>query len=289
MENWDDLRILHAVVRGGSITSGAELLGVDQSTISRRLQAFEKRLGRTLFHDTKKRNQLTPFGEICAKAAHRLETEMSRLNNELRINDQGFEGAITIRTGDVLSDRLLLSTCSNFLEKFPKINLQISRQDKMDRGLETDIGIFATNAPSSELFGRKLAVATFASYASPDYLKAFQHRPEDMSWLNWNDGSGSPTWPALSPHIPDENCRLRCTNVDSILDAARLGIGATILPCFIGEIDPSLSRVTPGEIVSKREVWVFLQPDTRKSPKVRAFVDHLYSEVLKRIDVIEAL
>jgi len=57
MENWDDLRILRAVVKGGSITSGAELLGVDQSTISRRLQAFERRLGKSLFHETKKRNQ----------------------------------------------------------------------------------------------------------------------------------------------------------------------------------------------------------------------------------------
>jgi len=158
----------------------------------------------------------------------------------------------------------------------------------MGRGLETDIGIFATNTPNEGYFGRKLAVATFASYASHDYLKAFKDRLHDMAWLNWDDGSGSPTWPALSPKIPDEMCRLRCTNVDSLIDAVRLGIGATILPCFIGEIDPALSRVTPGEILSQREVWVFLQPDSRKSPKVRAFLDHLYSEILKRTDVIEA-
>jgi len=223
------------------MTGGAALLGVDQSTISRRLQAFEKRMGRALFHDTKKRNHLTPFGEVCAQTAMRLESEMAQFDHALRINDQGFEGSITIRTGDVLSDRLLLSVCSSFLEKFTKINLQIARQDNMGSGLDADIGIFATNAPGDEYFGRKLARATFASYASHDYLKAFEHRRPDMTWLNWDDGSGSPTWPALSPKIPDERCRLRCTSVESLLEATRMGIGATILPCFIGEIDPALS------------------------------------------------
>lgn len=288
MDHWDDLRILLAVVRGGSITGGAQLLKLDQSTVSRRLQAFEARLGRSLFHDTKKRSQLTTFGEACVESARRIEDEAANLSRTLRLNDQSFEGTVTIQTGDVLSDRLLLSVTADFLKAYPKINLRVSRAREVNDGFDTDIAIVASNAPGQDNFGRKLVTATFATYATDKYLSAFDGNPEDMTWLNWDDGSPTPTWPALSPKIPDDKCRLRCTSVDSLLDATRMGLGATVLPCFIGESDPHLVRLHPGEVVSKREVWVFAQPDLRKVPKIRTFLDYLYQEILRAKPMIEA-
>lgn len=287
MKNWDDLRILLAVVKGGSITAGAELLGIDQSTVSRRLRTFESGLGRNLFHDTKKRNNLTPFGESCVESAQRLELEMHRLDQELRLNDLGFEGDVWIQTDNVLSDHLLLDVCPDFLKKYPKINLRISRDPETEKPLRADIAIFATNSPVEAHFGRKLATATFASYATHSYLKEFKDKPQNMTWVNWDDGSGSPTWPALSPKINDDMCRLRCSSIETLLEATRLGLGATILPCFIGETDPALSRITPGEIVTKSEVWVFVQADLRKIPKIRTFLDYLYAEILRRKDILE--
>ena len=101
-------------------------------------------------------------------------------------------------------------------------------------------------------------------------------------------GSGSPTWPALSPAIPDEMCRLRCTSVASLLEATRMGLGATILPWFIGENDPSLIRIAPGETASERDVWVLAQADLRKVPKIRTFLDYLYAKILESKDIIES-
>lgn len=288
MDNWDDLRILLAVVNGGSITSGARQLGVDQSTVSRRLQAFENRLDRRFFLDTKKRNQLTPFGEACLRRAQRLEREFQQLEHELRLNDLSFEGSVSILTGDILSDRLLLSVCSEFLEIHPKINLRVSRQTDPEVTFKSDIAILTTNSPKEEYFGKRLATATFASYASHEFLKKYENQHSKMRWLNWDDGSGSPTWPALSPNIPDEMCRLRCTSVESLLEATKIGLGATILPCFIGEKDPDLSRISPGEVLSKREVWVFVQADLRKVPKIRTFLDYLYAKILEEKEVIES-
>lgn len=288
MDNWDDFRILLAVTKGGSITAGASQLGLNQSTVSRRLHAFESRLGRQLFKSTKTRNHLTVFGESCVKSARRLEEEMVQLNQELRVNEMGFEGAITVHTDDVLSDRLLLSVCSGFLEKFPKINLRVSRGSGADPEMKTDIALYATNNPKDEYFGRRLAVATLASYASHEYLKRFRGQPGKMAWLNWDDGSGSPTWPQMSPKVSDEMCRLRSTSVESLIEAARLGLGATILPCFIGEIDDSLSRIDPQKIITKREVWVFVQPKLTQVPKIRKFTDYLYEEIRKKKNIIES-
>lgn len=288
MEHWDDLRILLAVTKGGSITGGAVLLGVDQSTVSRRLQAFEARLDRRLFHDTKKRSHLTAFGEACVSSARRMENEATKLERALRLDDQSLEGTVSIQTGDVLSDRLLLSVTAEFLSAFPKINLRVSRAEKMSAGFDADIAIVASNEPGEENFGRKLVTATFATYSTRKYLSEFEGRPEQMTWLNWDDGSLTPTWPALSPKVPEDKCRLRCTSVDSLLDATRLGLGATVLPCFIGETDPHLVRLNPGEVVSKRDVWVFAQYEIRKVPKIRTFLEHLYSEILRAKPTIEA-
>lgn len=288
MEQWDDLRILLSVVKGGSLTGGAQLLGVDQSTVSRRIQAFEKRLKRSLFHDSKKRCNLTAFGEACVESARRMEREATNLGKVLHVNDLSFEGTVTIQTGDILSDRLLLSVTADFLKAYPKINLRVSRLDQTKVGFDTDIAIVASNTPGQNNFGRKLVTASFATYAARKYISEFRGRPEEMTWLNWDDGSSTPTWPALSPDIPAEKCRLRCTSVDSLLEAARMGLGATVLPCFIGETDPQLARLHPGEVVSKREVWVFAQPELRNVPKIRAFLDYLYREVLRTELIIEA-
>ena len=288
MNNWDNLRVLLAVARGGSVTAGAKELGIDQSTVSRRLQSLESVLGRQLFHESKKRDQLTSFGEACVKSAIKLEAETQSLEKALLIDDFGYEGTVNISTGDILSDHLLLSLCADFLKAYPKINLRVTRQFDSETRFNSDIAILTTNSPKDDYFGRRLATATFASYASHDFLNEFQHKPEQMRWLNWDDGSGSPKWPALSPHIPDDMCRMRCTSVESLLEGARKGLGATILPCFIGEKDPALERITPGVVLSRREVWVFVQSDLRKVPKIRTFLDYLYERIIDAKSMIES-
>ena len=288
MDNWDDLRLVAAIVEGGSITEGAMLLKIDQSTASRRLRSLERRLGRNLFFDTKKRNQLTPIGEAYAKAASRVDHELKRLDRDIRASDQSLEGSITLTAGDALSNRIVLSVAAEFLEAYPKLNLRISGEAPSSKFLDSDIAIFATNKPHQDYFGRKLATATFASYATPAYLEKFSKGAKSMAWLNWDDGSEKPVWPKLSPQIPDEMCRLRCSRIASLIDAAKMGLGATILPCFIGEPDLELSRVEPGKIVSNRDLWLFVQQDIRELPRIRVFLDHFYEKLDELRKFIEA-
>ncbi len=287
MKNWDDLRILLAVVRGGSITAGANTLGIDQSTVSRRLLAFEERIGQSLFLGTSKRTTLSLTGQKCFEGALRLEKEIEDINKGIATSDQRESGVVHVVTSDILSNHLLLSVTSAFLQQHPQINLLIrSAQPNVER-LEGDVALFATNSPKEDLFGRKLATASFATYASKDYLAEFKDRPQEMVWLNWDDGSDSPTWPTLAPHIPDHMCRLRIDTVATLLEATRLGVGATILPCFIGENDPALARITPGEIVSKRDIWLLVHADLRKVPRIRTFLDFFIQQIKSQRGLIE--
>ncbi|MBL4596478.1 MAG: LysR family transcriptional regulator [Robiginitomaculum sp.] len=268
MKNWDDIRIFLAVARSGSITAGAISLGLDQSTVSRRLQVFEEKIGQNLFLGTAKRNTLSLSGQKYFEGASRLEKEIEEINRSISVNSEETGGTIHVVTTDILSNHLLLSITSEFLQQHPEINLRVRTQALGEKRLQGDVALFATNNPKEDLFGRKLATASFASYAAQSYLEQNKDRLDTMVWLNWDDGSDSPSWPALAPDIPDQMCRLRIDSVSSLLEAVRFGIGATILPCFIGENDASLMRITPGQVVSRRDIGYWY---TQTCVEYRAF------------------
>ncbi|KLN61719.1 hypothetical protein WH96_05215 [Kiloniella spongiae] len=298
MENWDDLRIFLAVARCGSITAGAIQLGLDQSTVSRKLQSFEERLGLNLFIGNAKRNTLSPSGQRIFEGAARLEKEVEDINQNIAGLNEEQGGTIHIVTTNILSNHLLMSVTSEFLHKYPDINLRIRTQDIDEKHLSSnnshhnplpgDLALYATNTPNEDLFGRKLATATFASYASRDYLDSLKGDHDKIVWLNWDDGTATPTWPRLAPEIPDHMCRLRSDSVANLLDAVRLGIGATILPCFIGEQDPNLVRLTPGQTVSQRDIWLLMHKDLRRVPRIRTFVDFFVQRIKERRGIIES-
>ncbi len=288
MKNWDDLRIFLAVARSGSITAGAVSLGLDQSTVSRRLQAFEEKIGKNLFLGSAKRNTLSLSGQKYFEGALRLEQEIEAINRTVAADSEETGGTIHVVTTDILSTHLLLSITSKFLQLHPDINLRVRTQSLGEKHLQGDVALFATNNPKEDLFGRRLARASFASYATQSYFEQHQDCSDSMVWLNWDDGSDSPTWPALAPDIPDHMCRLRIDSVSSLLEAVRLGIGATILPCFIGESDPTLTRITPGETVSSRDIWLLVHADLRKVPRIRTFLDFFIQYIKSQKHLIES-
>ena len=293
MDNWDDIRIFLAVARGGSGSAGARQLGMDQSTVSRRINAFEVTLGARLFDRVTAGFSLNAAGRKMFETALRIEREVTDLDQTLVGQDQNLSGTVRIATVDTLSNHLLFPVTSSFLHRYPNINLQIrtsvsSAYDVVSpKDTESDITFRTSNTPPEDLIGRKLATAAFAVYASRTYLNSIGNRLEQMVWLNWDDGSHSPAWPNLAPEIPDKLCRLRIDSVPSLLSAVRQNIVATVLPCCMGDADADLVRIPPGKVVSQRDVWLLTHKNLRYSARIRAFLDHL-AETLKPFnDLIE--
>jgi DNA-binding transcriptional LysR family regulator len=270
------------------LSLGAISLGLDQSTVSRRLHAFEERIGQELFVGTAKRNALSPIGQKYLEGALRLERVIEETDQDISAHDKQSGGTVHVVTADILANHLLLSVTSKFLKKFPDINLRIRIQPSGEEPLLGDVALFTTNSPKVELYGRKLATASFASYASQPYYEQHKTKLDTMVWLNWDDGTDSPTWRALAPYIPDHLCRLRIDTVASLLEAVRLGVGATILPCFIGESDPALVRIAPGETISSRDIWLLVRSDLRNVPRIRIFLDFFAQHIKSHKHLIES-
>lgn len=286
--NWDHLQTLLAVAREGSVSRGANALGVDQSTVSRRLQAFETQNGQTLFEGPNSGGGLSRAGRRWYKAALRMEEEVQQVSEDLGAGRNARAGTVNVQATDFLSTCLLLRAAPTFLRIYPDINLRVRTHDQDPHKISDDVVISASNTPASDLVGRRIAKATFASYAQAEYLAAHKDTAEGVAWLNWDDGSEQPVWPQLASHIAPESCRVRMDSVPSLLDAVRGGLGATILPCFVGETDPSLARVNEGEIVSHRDIWVLTKSELRNHVRIRALLDHMIDFVSGQKDLIES-
>lgn len=293
MENWDDIRIFLAVAREGSGAAAARALRMDQSTVSRRIKSFEEKLGARLFEGGTGGARLNAAGRKLYETALRMEQDVITLDRTLSGQDQQLSGTIRVSIADSLSNHLLFPVTASFLQRYPAINLRIrtslqTRYDEISQtGLEADVILRTSNNPPQSLVGRRLATAAFAAYASRSYLDSCGGRMERMLWMNLDDGSDGPVWPRLAPEIPDALCRLRVDSVPSLLEAVRQGVGATILPCFMGDADDRLRRVPPGEIVSQRDFWLLTHADLRYSARIRAFLDHLSESMSPFRDLVE--
>lgn len=288
MKRWDDLKILAAVVREGSISAGATYLGLDQSTVSRRLQAIEAEIGHRVFEGATKRHKLSLIGQLLYEGALRLEREMEIMNLSVAAVSNNPSGVIHVDACDIISTHLLLTAVPGFLEKHPGINLRIRTPPNQKDDMRGEVLLIASNSPKENMFGRKLATATFAAYASAKYLEKHKGNKDDILWLNWDDGSDLPNWPNLAPKIPENMCRIRINSVPYLLEAVRLGLGATILPCFIGDRDPQLSRIAPGIIVSRRDIWLLVHSDLRRVTRIRNFLEFMTSHVRLHKSLIES-
>ena len=293
MKNWDDIRIFLAVVRGGSGSAGARILGMDQSTVSRRIKSFETKLGARLFEQGTEGARLNSAGRKLYETGLRMEQDVIALDRTLAGQDQQLSGTIRVSVADSLSNHLLFPVTSSFLQRYPGINLRIrtslkTRYDEISQdGMEADVVLRTSNNPPQSLVGRRLATAAFAAYASRTYLSSHDGRMERMLWMNLDDGSDNPVWPRLAPEVPDALCRLRVDSVPSLLEAVRQGVGATILPCFMGDADPDLVRVPPAEVVSQRDFWLLTHVDLRYNARIRAFLDHLIEAMGPFRDLVE--
>jgi DNA-binding transcriptional LysR family regulator len=101
LHDWDDLRFFLAVARSGSLSGAARHLGVNHSTVSRRLVAFEAQLDVRLFERSAGGYEPTAMGRQLLDSAQRMEEELATLDRKLLGQDTRLSGSLRIATADL--------------------------------------------------------------------------------------------------------------------------------------------------------------------------------------------
>ena len=281
--DWGDLQSFLAIARSGSLQGAARTLGVNHSTVFRRLNAFEAALGARLFDRLPGGYVPTPAGEDLRVSAERIEQEAQAVERRLLGGDLRLSGSLRVTTTDTLAQGLLGPHLAAFHQRYPGIELELITGNaffSLSRR-EADVALRPGRQPEDAMVGRRLGTVAVAVYGAPSYLA--QHpRPQSALDLGRHaliSGDASlghlPAVRWLASLAPAEAVVLRCNSWLSQLAAARAGLGLAALPCFLADGEPALERVLPPEPAIASELWLLTHPELRRSARIRAFMDHL--------------
>lgn len=276
---WDDLRLILAVFREGTLSGAARKLGVTHSTVFRQLGAVEKTMGVRLFERFRDGYAPTPAGEVAAASAVRLEGEVLTLERKLFGHDLRPSGTIRIATTDTLTP-ILMRHLPAMRAMHPEIHLEITISNAMANltRREAEIAIRATPEPSEILVGRRVADIAHAVYGSRAYLSRREARePSSHVWIGLDDVLADTVigrW--MNENMRAAHIACRVDALPALREAAVAGLGLALLPCYVGDLASGLGRVTPKALAEPRSaLWLLTHGDLRRTARVRATLDFL--------------
>ena len=281
--NWDDLRFFLAVARTGSVRAASTRLGVNHSTVSRRLSSFEESAGVRLFDRSRDGYMLTSAGRDLLDSTGRIEEEVASLDRRIFGMDQSLQGSLRVTVSQVLASNLLMDDIAIFCDEHPEVDLNLlDNFEHLDLGKrQADVAIRITRNPPETLVGRRVGEYGLAIYQP----KALKLKAEPPFWLEAGTGEPPPEW-LNNQNLPSGMPRRLVHS--SVLRAAamRAGMGIGLLPCFLGDRDPELQRVPGTDIIKPFDLWVLTHADLKSVPRARAFTEFIYKALKRDGDLI---
>lgn len=288
MFDWNDLRHFLAVARNGSTVAAAKALGVSQSTVHRRLDELEARLGRQLVLHHPTGYKLTELGNDMLSYADRVEEAVLSFERRLTAADTALAGRVKLTCPEAVGVRLLRSAIfDKFKQRHPGLEVEIVISDKLldlSRG-EADIAIRATAPFDDALYGRKIADTPWAIYASPAYTArnggvnevADITRHSIAVFDAEHEQNLTKAW--LRSVAPDARVAARCSSMTALVSAAKSGAGLAALPVIVGDGDRDLVRVFGPISGLNTNFYLLMHQDMKTTQRVRAVFDFIIAEL----------
>jgi len=288
MFDWDDLRHLIAVSRQGSTLGAAKTLGVNQSTVHRRLLGLEKAIGLTLMKRLPSGYRLTELGEALIDHALAVETAVRTLEQQIRALKLDLKGVVRLTCPEPTVPRIVATgLLDRFHERYPGLQVEFVTSDRyldLSKG-EADVAFRSGEPVDDTLVGRKICDSIWAVYASRSYVQ--QHgRPAsiadlaDHALLGFDgimENHRVAKW--LPAAVPNARIVSRNNSMLGTLSAVKAGVGIAPLPTTLGDAEDALIQVLPPVEELTRSWYLLTAPGLRRTPRVAAFVDQVLEEV----------
>ena len=288
---WDDIRFFLGAARAETLTEAARALKVSQPTVGRRLKALESQLGARLFERLPDRLILTEAGLALLPFATEMENQSFDLSRAL--DDLGERPHRMVRVTAIGSLALFFARSFAAIEErcAPLAVELISTGERLNLARqEADIAFRMNAVPTrGDLVCRKvgrIAYALYASRAVSDQLRedraaalktarfvGYRENPRKESQSSWLFGFGQ------AGRFP-----LRVNALHLRYEAARQGVGITLLPCHLGDSSPELSRVNPPVDALTEDIYLLLHKEARDQAAVRQVSDALVALIQDQQD-----
>jgi len=291
--DWDDIRYFLAVARGGSVRAAAERLGVNHSTVLRRITQLEERLGARMFEKLPSGYRVTDAGEEVLEFADQMEAASNRLETRVFGRDQSVRGTLRVTLVSPFATHLLMPDFAEFARMHPEVEIEILPSDELMSltNREADVAIrvvYDRNVLPLNLHGLKGPEVYGGVYMSRDLLAAWRAGAADrIRWIVKNN-HGIQDW-ALEGEVPTTEVPLKTTHAGAQLAALRQGLGMATLPCFVGDTDPLLVRVPGTTTRMHGTLWLLTPSDAHKTKRVRLFTEFVALSLTAYVSLLAGL
>jgi len=286
MADWNDYRYFLALARVGTLAGAARELGVEHTTVSRRIAALETTLAVKLFVRTPDGFVLTEPGRAVlghVETASNAFAAVERVASE----DDALRGTVRLTTSEGFSP-YVIKALPELRARHPDILVDVLAGNTVFdlTRREADLALRIAITPQPDLIARKLGVLGWGVYASDGYVQSAGMPASTQDLANRDviafDESLSKIPGALwiTEHGKAARIVMRSNSIVAALNAALAGLGLAVLPCFLAAREPSLRRV-PGASIGQRDLSMVVHPDLAQVGRIRAVID-FFAEVIAR-------
>ncbi|CAI1882642.1 D-malate degradation protein R [Serratia entomophila] len=281
MFDWQDLKHFVALARTGSLSAAARELGCDHATVGRRVAALEQALGLRLIVRLPRSTPLTQDGQAVAGLAAEIEAQSQAIARHARSAGITPQADVRISAPPSIAAYILAPRIAEFNQAFPQIVMTLAGESalaELDRG-EADIAVRMVRPQQPDLLVRRIGMMRYGLYAAPQHAAlpeaarrfiAYDHHYRHQPHQQW-----------LQALLLGRPIVFQASDLFSLQQAARSGLGAAVLPTFVADNDPLLVPLPTAVAPPTRELWLVTYPDLARTAAVRAVMDFLAESLEK--------
>jgi DNA-binding transcriptional LysR family regulator len=280
MLEWDQLRYMLAIHRGGSMQAAALELRVDRATVLRRLDALETALGARLFERRRDGCTLTKAGLEIIETVRGIELAATSLSARVNGEDKRPEGVVNITVPEFFAAKILCPALLRLNELYPGIAIEISSGHTFLNlaGGEADIALRNRRPDHNSLVARRVGLVGIALYASEAYLEKHGNPRGNFAGHNMilfdESLRGMPGAAWIEEQLSRAHVLMRSNEILPLVAATRAGAGIGSLPVIAAHGEPGLVPLAPG-LIGQPEIFLVTHRDLRSRARVRAVYDFI--------------
>lgn len=272
-----DLEIILALVRGGTLADAGERLAIDPSTVFRSVQRMEKGLGTRLFERSRLGYRPSELAQSLARHGELVEAQLDAARSAALQSPEQVSGTVRITSTDTVMHALVAPALRDLQASHRLLSYELDTGNELANlsRHEADIAVRATNRPPAHLVGKHIGPIRVALFAARGG-KWKKTNAGKAPWIAPDDAL--PEHPSVvwrKKNHPKVTPQFRVNSILSVAEMVALGLGVGILPLFLARRRGDLAQLGGVIDEAQTELWLLTHAESRHLRRVSTVFGHL--------------